>query len=145
LIKLTSGFVPRSLIANKSFDKRCEKLNSDVFSDVLQQLEQRPDRLSDIRLWLFVAVNTARALIDSTDKQALENAVFTDCKSVSEIQYGFDMIQGRYGRKFRSSTDARYNYLCSLVAFFSDRELTQEELVLAQQYNKVDKYLIYEL
>ncbi len=120
-------------------------MNSDVFSDVLQQLDQRPNRLSDIRLWLFVAVNTARALIDSTDKQALENAVFTDCKSVSEIQYGFDVIQGRYGRKFRSSSDARYNYLCSLVAFFSDRELTQEEIRLTQQYNKVDKYLIYEL
>ena len=61
-------------------------MNSDVFSDVLQQLEQRPDRLSDIRLWLFVAVNTARALIDSTDKQALENAVFTEAND--EFYYG---------------------------------------------------------
>ena len=121
-------------------------MDSDVFSDVLQQLEQRPDRLSDIRLWLFVAVNTARALIDSTDKQALENPVFTDCKSVSEIQYGFDMIQGRYGRDGFSYRNApSYYYLSSLVARFPKAQLSGADHDKIREYYEHDIFLLYEV
>lgn len=120
-------------------------MDGDKLSQVLQVLESRPKRLTDTEMWLFVTVNTARALIDSTDKKALENAVFSGCRTVAEIQYGFDTIQGRYAGRFRSTKNEVYNYLCSLIAFFPDRELTQGELALIDEYSSIDRYIIYEL
>jgi hypothetical protein len=120
-------------------------LQDDIFKTVLETLKSRPKRLEDTEVWLFNAVNTAKALIDSTDKNAHENDVFTGCRTVSEIQLSFDMIQGRYGRKFSSASNRTYNYLCSLVAFCEDKELSDDELMLISQYNRIEKYLLYEL
>ena len=42
---------------------------------VKDELASRPRQLTDTSVWLFVAVNTARALIDSTRKADLSKAV----------------------------------------------------------------------
>ena len=49
-----------------------------IFSDMLSALNDRPNKISDIKIWLFVAVNTARALIDSTNKDDLNKLVFDE-------------------------------------------------------------------
>ncbi|MBQ4256465.1 MAG: hypothetical protein II714_02290 [Oscillospiraceae bacterium] len=112
---------------------------------VKDELASRPRQLTDTSVWLFVAVNTARALIDSTRKADLSKAVFEDCRSTGEIQLNFDMIQGIYGRSFNSKRDPAYNYLCSLVAFFPDKPLDDNEQRLIAEYSSIDEYLVYEL
>ena len=37
----------------------------DIFERALDKFKDRPTRLDDVELWLFVTANTARALIDS--------------------------------------------------------------------------------
>lgn len=108
-------------------------------------LKTRPARLDDIEQWLFVAVNTARSITDNSSKTALPN-VFENCRSTAEIQREFDMIQGKYGREgFSQRKSPVYNYLCMLVAYFDDKELSPQERELITEYNSVDTYLLYEL
>lgn len=116
-----------------------------IFSDMLSLLNERSNKISDIKIWLFVVVNTARALIDSTNKDDLNKLVFDECCSVIEIQQNFDIIQGKYGKKFSSRKNPTYNYLCSIIAVFPDKTLTDDERTLIVQYNRVNEYLLYEL
>lgn len=115
-----------------------------TYDEASAALRNAPKQLNDKELWLFVAVNTAKALIDSTNKDDLSKIVFENCRSVSEVQREFDMIQGIYGRSSSQKRSPRYNYLCSLVAFFSDSELTDNDRGLIAEYNAIDKYLIYQ-
>ncbi|MBQ8119454.1 MAG: hypothetical protein IJ172_01550 [Ruminococcus sp.] len=120
-------------------------MQQDIFTTVRDELLKRPKRLTDRQMWLFVVVNTARAMIDCTDKAALDGfAVFDSCESVGEVQYAFDTVQGRYGREgFRMRTSAVYNYLCSLVALFEQDGLTDADRALIRQFGEVDRYLLY--
>ena len=117
----------------------------DIFSKALDKLKDRPARLDDVGLWLFVTVNTARALIDSCDKSALDNNIFSGCATVREVQYRFDTVQGMYGRRFCGKKNPAYGYLCSLAAFFDERELTKEQAALIHEYYKCSRYLLYEI
>lgn len=120
-------------------------LQDSIIMKIKDELAGRPERLTDTSVWLFVAVNTARALIDSTNKDDLSKNVFADCKSVREIQRDFDMIQGIYGRKFSHKRCPAYNYLCSLVAFFQDKPLDDSDHKMIGEYNTIDEYLVYEI
>ena len=120
-------------------------MEKEIILKVKSILAEKPNRLSDIELWLFVTVNTAKALIDSTDKNALNINPFTECKTVSDVQRVFDMIQGRFGKKFSPKRNPVYNYLCSLIAFFPESELTESESQLLEKYWDIRSYLLYEL
>lgn len=120
-------------------------MDNDIFQQMLSKLAGRPQKLEDVETWLFVTVNTARALIDSVNKDDLNKDIFAGCASVREIQYRFDMTQGMYGRKFSQKRDPNYNYLCSLAANFDERVITEHEHELIELYSKTDKYLLYEI
>ncbi len=120
-------------------------MDKDMFGAAQEVLAQRPQKLTDRKMWLFVAVNTARALIAAVSKDELSKDRFTDCGCVSELQYNFDMIQGIYGRRFSSKKNPVYNYLCSLVAFFPDGDLSDDDRRLITEYNSEDRYLLYEM
>ena len=80
---------------------------TELFTAAKKLLAEHPKRLDDPKMWLFVTVNTARALIDNTDRSgmaALDDA--KSCHTAAELQRWYDSIQGRYGREgfsFRSS------------------------------------------
>lgn len=118
-------------------------MENEILIRAKSELANKPKQLVDIDIWLFVAVNTARALIDSMNKNDLSNHTFGDCKSVSDMQRAFDKIQGIYGMKLRRNLT--YNYLCSLTAFYADKVLTEDDCRLIKEYEKIDKYLVYEL
>lgn len=120
-------------------------MNDDTFKEMLSKLKSRPKKLDDINTWLFVTVNTARAMIDSVNKDDLNKDIFAGCKTVREMQYRFDMTQGMYGRKFSQKRDPNYNYLCSLVANFDEKDISVQEHESIKLYNKMDKYLLYDL
>ena len=75
--------------------------------------------------WLFVAVNTAKSIIDNTSKNSLDDVMkLSQCNSISQIQHEFDIIQGKFGREgFSQRYSPVYLYLCSLVANYSNEEL----------------------
>lgn len=69
----------------------------------------------------------------------------SECKSTSQIQHEFDIIQGKFGREgFSQRYSPVYLYLCSLVANYSDEELSNEDRELVKQYNAVETYLLYD-
>ncbi|MBR4224395.1 MAG: hypothetical protein IKR73_06260 [Oscillospiraceae bacterium] len=115
--------------------------------DMCSFLGSRPTALTDKDRWLFVAVNTARSIIDNTAKDELPGmCVFADCTTVSQLQRKYDMIQGRYGREgFTQRKSPVYNYLSMLVAYFPDSDLTDDDRALIREYNTIDDYLLYEL
>ncbi|SDA33120.1 hypothetical protein SAMN02910447_03621 [Ruminococcus sp. YE71] len=115
-----------------------------TYKEALTVLGSRPKQLSDTDLWIFVAVNTAKALFDSTNKDDFYKTVFQNCRSFSEVHRKFDMIKGIYGRKFNQKRSYAYNYLCSLAAFFPDRELTDNDRCMIAEYNAIDEYVVYE-
>ena len=113
--------------------------------DIKNILKNKPSRLENIEQWLFVAVNTARSIIDNSSRSELYD-VFENCRSTAEIQREFDTIQGKYGREgFSKRKSPVYNYLCMLVAYFDDKELSLRERELIAVYNDIDTYLLYEL
>lgn len=97
--------------------------------------------------WLFVAVNTAKSIIDNTSKKKLGDVMkLSECKSTGQIQHEFDIIQGKFGREgFSQRYNPVYLYLCSLVANYSNEELSNEDRELIKQYNAVETYLLYEI
>lgn len=58
----------------------------------------KPKELSNLGQWLFVAVNTAKSIIDNTSKNNLGYVMkLSECNSTSQIQHEFDIIQGKFG------------------------------------------------
>lgn len=118
-----------------------------IYTEIKLELKTMPKKLVDLDKWLFVAVNTAKSIIDNScrnDSGAV--IVFTKCSSVAQIQYEFDKVQGRYGREnFSQRYSPVYLYLCSLVADFPDTDISAREVELIKEYVKFDKYLLYEL
>lgn len=122
-------------------------MNSSLYNKIKTELQSRPKQLTDMEQWLFVTVNTAKAMIDNTSKKDIGIVTeFAECESVSQIQQRFDVLQGKFGREGFSERHSRvYIYLCSLVAGFPDREITDKERLLIKEYYMLDSYLLYEL
>ena len=120
---------------------------NELFDDILAALADRPKKLTDVKSWLFVTVNTCRALVDNTKKEDLHViAELAEVKTAAELQSRFDMIQGLYGREgFTLRRDPRYFYLSSLAAYFEDRELTDEDRAFISEAGSFGRYLIYEI
>ena len=119
----------------------------ELYSKIKTELKSKPKELTNLNTWLFVVVNTAKSIIDNTNKKYL-NIVekLADCYSTSQIQYEFDKIQGKFGREnFSQRYSPNYLYLCSLVANFPDKTISNKEQELIIQYSVFRNYLLYEL
>lgn len=118
-----------------------------TFERIKAKLGGKPKTLNDTKEWLFVAVNTARAMIDNADKADLAAAErFAECRTVSELQRNFDAVQGIYGReRFSYRNSPEYRYLCSLTAFFPEKELSDDDRRYIMQICGYDRYLLYEI
>ena len=119
----------------------------ELYAKIKTELNDRPKELTSLEKWIFVVVNTARSIIDNTDKNCLDMVVkLADCDSTAQMQYEFDRIQGKFGREgFSQRYSPNYLYLCSLVANFSDQPLSDKERKLIIRYSAVKNYLLYEL
>lgn len=119
----------------------------ELYDKIKTELKSRPKELTSLERWLFVAVNTAKSIIDNTDKDCLYMAEkFADCDSTGQIQYEFDQIQGKFGREgFSQRYSPNYLYLCSMVANFPNQTLSSKERELIMQYVAFKTYLLYEL
>lgn len=111
------------------------------------KLRQRPQQLIDLAQWLFVTINTAKSLIDNTDKtQFVYLKNFANCDTTRDIQQFFDRIQGKFGnRNFSQRHNPKYLYLCSLVANFPQKILSSKDKQLISLFTDNDKYLLYEI
>ena len=122
-------------------------MEENIYIKIKAVLKHKPKELSNLDQWLFVAVNTAKSIIDNTSKNNLGDVMkLSECNSISQIQHEIDIIQGKFGREvFSKRYSPVYLYLCSLVANYSDEELSNEDRELIKQYNAVETYLLYEI
>lgn len=122
-------------------------MENKIYVEIKKELKCRPGQLTNLEQWLFIVVNTAKSIIDNTSKNNLDIVMkFAECNSTSQIQHEFDIIQGKFGREgFSYRYSPNYLYLCSLVANYSDQELSNKDKELVRRYSVVDTYLLYEL
>lgn len=122
-------------------------MENEIYINIKAELKAKPKKLTNLDQWLFVAVNTAKSIIDNTSKNNLDNVMkLYDCNSTSQIQHEFDTIQGKFGREgFSQRYSPAYLYLCSLVANFPEQELSNMDKELIRQYSTVETYLLYEI
>ena len=122
-------------------------MEDNIYCIVKTALKNKPKELSNLDQWLFVAVNTAKSIIDNTSKNNLGDVMkLSECKSTSQIQHEFDIIQGKFGREgFSQRYSPVYLYLCYLVANFPNQELSDKDKELIRQYSIVKTYLLYEI
>ena len=122
-------------------------MEDNIFINIKTELKARPKQLTKLDHWLFVAVNTSKAIIDNTSKSNLGIVrKLADYNCTSEIQQAFDIIQGKFGREgFSQRYSPNYRYLCSLVANYPDQEISNKDKNLIRQYNTVETYLLYEI
>lgn len=122
-------------------------MEDNIYVKIKAVLRNKPKELSNLEQWLFVAVNTAKSIIDNTSKNNLGDVMkLSECNSTSQIQNEFDIIQGKFGREgFSQRYSPAYLYLCSLVANYPNQELSNEDRELIKQYNAVETYLLYEI
>ena len=122
-------------------------MEDNIYVKIKTVLRNKPKELSNLEQWLFVAVNTAKSIIDNTSKNNLSDVMkLSECNSTSQIQNEFDIIQGKFGREgFSQRHSPVYLYLCSLVANYPNQELLSKDRELIKQYSAVETYLLYEI
>ena len=122
-------------------------MEDNIYIKIKAVLKHKPKELSNLDQWLFVAVNTAKSIIDNTSKNNLGDVMkLSECNSTSQIQHEFDIIQGKFGREgFSKRYSPVYLYLCYLVANFPNQELSDKDKELIRQYSIVKTYLLYEV
>lgn len=122
-------------------------MKNEIYVNLKAELKAKPQKMTNLDQWLFVAVNTAKSIIDNTSKSNLDKVMkLSECNSTSQIQHEFDIIQGKFGRDgFSQRHSPAYLYLCSLVANFPDQELSDKDKELIRQYGTVETYLLYEI
>ena len=118
-----------------------------IYDEVLKQLKDHPAQIEDLEEWLFVTINTMKAIVMSSAKgqeQIVLDAI--KCESTQQIQQLYDRIQGLYGREgfsYRNHPD--YYYLSSLVARYPEQQLTEADKNSIRDYYNTDVYLLYEI
>ncbi len=117
------------------------------FESILLKLKGHIIRMESLDDWLFVAVNTMKAIVDNSCKDDAAIVLkAAECSDTSEIQQLYDRIQGMYGREGFSYRNApSYYYLSSLVARFHVTELTESDLESIKEYFGYDGYFMYKL
>ena len=77
-----------------------------MYEDVLNKVQTHVEKLDSLEDWLFVAVNTMKAIVTNSAK-GQEPVVLkaAECKNTSEVQQFYDRIQGIYGRSISFRED----------------------------------------
>ncbi|MBU5274595.1 hypothetical protein KQI03_07945 [Levilactobacillus brevis] len=120
-------------------------MRRELFELTKTKLANRPKQIIDLNQWLFVTINTAKAMIDNTAKSQFAYLNhFIKCDTTREIQYLFDKIQGKFGSlNFSKRYSPKYLYLCSLVANFPPMNLSAENQKLISAFIGFNDYLLY--
>ncbi len=118
-----------------------------MYYSILPKLKShiiRPDTLDE---WLFIAVNTMKAIIDNSCKEDISVVLkAAELNSTDQIQQFYDTIQGRYGREGFSYRNApSYHYLSSLIARFPKTQLSESDQEKIREYYECDIFLLYEV
>lgn len=118
-----------------------------IFELTKTELANRPKQIIDLNQWLFVTINTAKAMIDNTDKsQFVYLNHFIKCDTTNEVQYLFDKAQGKFGNlNFSQRYNPKYLYLCSLVANFPPMKFSAETQKLISDFIGSNDYLLYDI
>lgn len=118
-----------------------------IYDNILTKLKSRIIQLDSLDEWLFVTVNTMRAIIDNSCKEDVSVVLkATELDSTDQIQQLYDTIQGRYGRDGFSYRNApSYYYLSSLVARFPKTQLSGGDHDKIREYYEHDIFLLYEV
>lgn len=122
-------------------------MENNYFKKVKIELEDRPHKIRILSQWLFITLNTAKSIIDNSNKEQLNYLKkFVNCTTTSEFQQLFDTIQGQFGNHhFSQKHGSNYKYLCSLVADFPVTTLTSADHESINAFLNVNQYLLYEL
>ena len=118
-----------------------------MFEDVLRKIKTKPKQLVNLDDWLFVVVNTMKAIIENSCKEDVSLVLKArGCHTTSELQRMYDSIQGKYGRGgFSYRNDPKYSYLSSLVARYPETELTDKDKENIAMYYDIAEYLLYRI
>lgn len=122
-------------------------MENKYFENIKIELMEHPYKIRILNQWLFITVNTAKSIIDNSDKTQSEYLKkFVLCTTTNEMQQLFDTIQGKFGNlHFSQRNNPNYLYLCSLVANFPETNLTGEEQKSITAFIGINQYLLYEL
>lgn len=118
-----------------------------IYDTVLQKLKNHPIQIDDLEEWLFVAINTMKAIVTNSAKgQEWIVLEAINCGSTQEMQQLYDRIQGLYGREcFSYRNHPNYYYLSSLVARYPEQQLTEEDKNCIREYYNTEVYLLYDI
>ena len=120
---------------------------NEKYIDILLKLQRHVLQFDYLEDWLFLTINTMKAIVDNSGKNEM-NVVLkaVELSGTAQIQQLYDTIQGMYGREgFSLRNDPRYYYLSSLVARFPDMELSEADREKIRFFYECDKFFIYEL
>lgn len=122
-------------------------MKNKYFENIKIELMEHPSKIFILNQWLFITVNTAKSIIDNSDKTQFEYLKkFVLCTTTNEMQQLFDTIQGKFGDlRFSQRNNPNYLYLCSLVANFPETKLMGEKQKLINAFISINQYLLYEL
>ncbi len=117
------------------------------YEDILNKLNEKSYEIFDAEQWLFVTINTAAAIIYSTQKNQISYLEhFKECKTVSEVQRVYDTIQGRFGSDgFKMRKHPVYNYLSSIVAFYPECEISEDVFYEISEYVNDNRFFLYDM
>ena len=118
-----------------------------IYDEISEKLKDHPAQIEDLEEWLFVTINTMKAIVMSSAK-GQERIVLeaVNCGSTQQIQQLYDRIQGLYGREgFSYRNHPEYYYLSSLVARYPEQQLTEADKKRIRDYYNTDVYLLYEI
>ena len=117
------------------------------YMDLKNKLSNRPILLDNTNDFLFVLVNTVKAMIENTDKSQLsELDKILDGVTSQELKLAYDFCQGKFGKEgFSYRRHPNYFYLSSLIATFPEFELSKADLDYLKGIINFDNYLLYEL
>ena len=116
-----------------------------MYEEVLNKVQAHVETLDSLEDWLFVAVNTMKAIVTNSAK-GQEPVVLkaAECKNTSEVQRFYDRIQGMYGREgFSYRNHPKYYYLSSLIAIFPAKELSDDDREFIRKCYEAEEYLLY--
>ncbi len=117
-----------------------------MYERMLEKIREHVAALDSLEEWLFVAVNTMKAIVTNSAKgqeQVVLKAL--ECETTQEMQQLYDRIQGMYGREgFSYRNHPQYYYLSSLVARFPERKLTAKDKERIREFYATKDYLLYE-
>ncbi|MCD2256393.1 hypothetical protein ACNAN0_02605 [Agrilactobacillus fermenti] len=120
-------------------------ITNSICAETLRILKQKPTEISDLSIWLFITINTAKAMIiNSAPTQVVALDRFLADQTTSQIQATFDQFQGQFGAdNFSMRHSQNYKYLCMLIANFPEQIISKTDKAAIKSDMKVNQYLLY--